>query len=237
MTSADIVPFTINIPHSGHYAAHTNPAAVAADIRDFFARLSRKDPAVAFPVLITSLDLLHHVAVRVPAGQLDNPTPCSDWTVAQVLLHAAGDQHAWASSVSSSPPPGYNPFAPARQLDSTIGDLIEPAIRAATAAWAGVDPAAGSVPTPLPPFPAMAPELAAATCALDAAIHAWDIAVATGQPSPLTAELAGQLRPAADATAEPLRGFAYAPALPGQAADDQAATLLRYLGRDPSWTP
>jgi uncharacterized protein (TIGR03086 family) len=196
-----------------------------------------KGSVMTFPVLTTSLDLLHHVAIRVPADQLDNPTPCSDWTVAQVLLHAAGDQHAWASSVSSSPPPAYNPFAPAKQLDSTIDDLIDPAIQAATEAWAGVDPAADSVPTPLPPFPAMTPELAAAACALDAAIHAWDIAVATGQPSPLTAALAGQLRAAADVTAEPLRGFAYAPALPGRATDDPAAALLRYLGRNASWTP
>jgi hypothetical protein len=81
----------------------------------------------------------------------------------------------------------------------------------------------------------MTPELAAATCALDAAIHAWDIALATGQPSPLTAELAAQLQPAAEATAEPLRAFAYAPALPGMATDDPAASLLRYLGRNPSW--
>lgn len=192
---------------------------------------------MTFPVLTTSLGLLRHVATRVPAAQLGNPTPCPDWTVAQVLLHAAGDQHAWASSISSSPPSAYNPFAPASQLDGTIDDLIEPAILAATAAWAGIDPAAGSVPTPLPPFPAMAPELAAATCALDAAIHAWDIAVATGQPSPLTAELARQLQPAAEATAEPLRGFAYAAALPVQATSDPAAALLRYLGRNPSWAP
>ena len=189
-----------------------------------------------FPVLTTSLGLLRQVATHVPAGQLGDPTPCSDWTVAQVLLHAAGDQHAWASSISTSPPPAYNPFAPAKQLDGSIDDLIEPAIQAATAAWAGVGPAV-DVPTPLPPFPAMTAELAAATCALDAAIHSWDLAVATGQPSPLTAELAGQLQPAADATAEPLRGFAYAPALPAQKTDDLAAALLRYLCRDPSWTP
>jgi len=192
---------------------------------------------MTFPVLTTALDLLRHVAVHVPSGQLDNPTPCSDWTVAQVLLHAAGDQHAWASSISASPPPPYNPFTPARQIDSTVDDLIEPAIRAATAAWAGIGPVTEPVPTPLPPFPTMTAEIAAAACALDAAIHAWDIAVATGQPSPLTAELAGQLQPAADATVEPLRGFAYGPALPGQVTDDPAASLLRYLGRNPEWTP
>lgn len=192
---------------------------------------------MTFPVLTTSLSLLRQAADHVPADQLDNPTPCSEWTVAQVLLHAAGDQHAWASSVSSSPPPGYNPFAPATHLDGSVDDLIEPAIQAATAAWASVDPGAESVPTPLPPVPAMTPELAAAACALDAAIHAWDIAVATGQPSPLTADLAAQLQPAADATVEPLRGFAYAPALPAQAADGPVATLLRYLGRNPDWQP
>ena len=192
---------------------------------------------MAFPVLTASLELLRNVAIRVPADQLNNPTPCSDWTVTQVLLHAAGDQHAWAATVGSSPGPAYNPFDPAKELDGTTGDLIEPAIQAATSAWASVGPAAESVPTPLPPFPTMTAELAAASCALDAAIHAWDIAVATGQPAPLTAELAGQLQPAAAATAEPLRGFAYAPALPNQAADDPAAILLRYLGRNPNWTP
>jgi hypothetical protein len=83
----------------------------------------------------------------------------------------------------------------------------------------------------------LTPALAAAACALDAAVHAWDVAVATGQPSPLTATLAEDLLPAARATADPLRGFAYAAALPVEAGDDPAAVLLRYLGRDPQWTP
>jgi len=63
----------------------------------------------------------------------------------------------------------------------------------------------------------------------------WDIAVATGQPSPLSAELAGQLMPVATAIVEDLRGFAYAPALDPRPGDGSAAALLRYLGRDPGW--
>jgi uncharacterized protein (TIGR03086 family) len=192
---------------------------------------------MTFSVLTDSLGQLRRVTAGLPASGLGRPTPCSDWTVAQVLLHAAGDQHAWAATVSSSPGPSYNPFAPPSHLDGTAEDLIRVAIDAATRAWASVDPAAETVPTPLPPAPAMTPGLAAAACALDAAIHAWDIAVATGQGSPLTAELAAGLEPAARATAEPLRGFAYAPALPGQPGDDQAAALLCYLGRDPHWAP
>ena len=29
-----------------------------------------------------------------------------------MLLHAAGDQHAWAAVVGSGSPPGYDPFFP-----------------------------------------------------------------------------------------------------------------------------
>jgi uncharacterized protein (TIGR03086 family) len=189
-----------------------------------------------FPVLTEALELLRYVGAAVPADRLDDPTPCSDWTVAQVLLHAAGDQHGWASVVGSSPQPSYDPFAPPAQLTGTVDELVEHAIAAASSAWTRVDASAESVPTPLPPVPTLPAELAAAACALDAAVHAWDIAVATGQGSPLRAELAAQLMPAARAVAEPLRGFAYAPALPEQPSDDAAAALLRYLGRDPNWT-
>jgi uncharacterized protein (TIGR03086 family) len=192
---------------------------------------------VTFPVLTTALDLLRSAATGVAADRLDDPTPCAQWTVAQVLHHAAGDQQAWAAIVGSGSMPSYDPFAPPRRLDSGVGEVVQAAVEEATEAWAGVDPAATSVPTPLPPVPVMEPALAAAACALDAAVHAWDVTVATGQPSPLTAQLAGQLLPAAHATAEPLRGFAYGPALPAQPGDDAVATLLRYLGRDPGWTP
>ncbi|GAA0924646.1 hypothetical protein GCM10009558_036890 [Virgisporangium aurantiacum] len=89
------------------------------------------------------------------------------------------------------------------------------------------------MPTPLPQG-ALPAWLAAGACALDAGVHAWDIAVATGQPSPLTPELAGPLMVAARAIVEPLRAYgAYAPALPAADGDDEVAALLRYLGRKP----
>jgi uncharacterized protein (TIGR03086 family) len=192
---------------------------------------------MTYPVLTTSLRLLREVAGRVPIDRLDNPTPCAEWTVTQVLFHAAGDQHGWASCVGTSPLPSWDPFAPPATLDGTVDDLIGPAVRAATTAWATVGSDVESVRTPLPPFPTMPPELAAGACALDAAIHAWDIAVATGQSGPVTVALAEQLDPAARSTVEPLRGFVYAPATRGQPGEDAVAALLRYLGRDPLWTP
>ena len=83
----------------------------------------------------------------------------------------------------------------------------------------------------------MAPAEAAAAAALDAAIHAWDIAMGTGQASPLSPALARALTPVARSIVEPLRQYgAYAAALEAGAGADDAATLLCYLGRSPVWT-
>jgi hypothetical protein len=74
--------------------------------------------------------------------------------------------------------------------------------------------------------------LAAAPLAvLDEALAA---SAAAWSASPLTPDLAEPLLTVAAQIVEPLRGFAYAPALDGPA-DGDAAALLRYLGRNPEW--
>ena len=187
-------------------------------------------------VITESLDLLEAVAAAVTDATAQAPTPCTQWSAAQVLQHAAGDQLAWAAAIGVGTGPAENPFAPSGRLDGSVDDLVRPALAAARAAWASVKADDDAVPTPLPQGPLPAPT-AAGACALDAAVHAWDIAVALGRPGLLPAELAGRLLPAARAVVEPLRAYgAYAAALPPQPADDGAAELLRYLGRDPQWS-
>ncbi|MEV6965671.1 TIGR03086 family metal-binding protein [Hamadaea sp. NPDC051192] len=163
-------------------------------------------------------------------------TPCDQWTVTQVLQHAAGDQLGYAGTLGVGTGPAYNPFAPSGEPVEDPAAFTEQALVASAAAFAAVEPGAQDVPKPLP-LPPMSAEEVVAAAALDAAVHAWDIAVATGQPSPLTPELSQALLPIAHATADPLRGFAYADALGGQESDDAAAQLLRHLGRDPQWKP
>jgi uncharacterized protein (TIGR03086 family) len=192
----------------------------------------------ATPAVITeSLDLLHAAAAMVNNTNGKAPTPCTEWTVTQVLQHAAGDQLAWAAALGTGSGPTDNPFAPSGHLESGVNDLLDPALATARTAWAKVSPDDGAVPTPLPQGELPA-SVAVAACALDAAIHAWDIAAALGQATVLSDELAAQLLPAAQAIVEPLRQFgAYAAVLSPQPADGQAAELLRYLGRDPQWRP
>jgi uncharacterized protein (TIGR03086 family) len=193
-------------------------------------------------VIGTQWDVLDqaHQALRsavqgVAADAWQRATPCELWSVTQVLQHAAGDQLGYASFITGAPGPSDDPFAPSGQLDEAPRVVVERALCASANAFSGIAADVQEVPTPLPQgrLPAW---LAVGACALDAAVHAWDIAVATGQPCPLGPSLASALMPVATSIVEPLRAYgAYKPALAPAAADDPTATLLRYLGRQPDW--
>jgi len=190
---------------------------------------------MSFDVLDRAHAALRSTAARLAPADLTRPTPCSRWTVAQVLQHAAGDQRAYAFYLAGSDGPTGDPFAPDGVLDATPLDLVGPALDATPRAYADLDPD-GTAPTPLPQgvLPA---RTAAGAAALDAAVHAWDVAVATGQESPLDDDLAALILPTARALVEPLRQWgAYAAELT-PVDDGPAGDLLRYLGRDPHWAP
>ena len=184
-------------------------------------------------LLADSHDALRAAVGGVGEGQWESPTPCAKWTVAQVLQHAAGDQIGYAAAITGGPGPAEDPFAPSGVLDREPGVLLDEALGVSAAAWATVDLDAPEVATPLPQG-AIPAWLAAGACALDAAVHAWDIAVATGGPSPITPATARSLLTVATRIVEPLRAYgAYAPALEAPAGDD-VAVLVAYLGRRPA---
>ncbi|CAN7329434.1 TIGR03086 family metal-binding protein [Terrabacter sp. LjRoot27] len=189
----------------------------------------------AWTILDTAHTALRDTVSAVRTDQWDGPTPCTEWTVAQVLQHAAGDQQAYAAVLGEGDFPAYDPFSPTGALEADAPDLLDPPLAAARLAFSRVDAADPAVPVPLPQGRLAAP-VAVGASALDAAVHAWDIAVGTGQPSPVDAVLAEQLHAVALEIVEPLRGFAYAAALPGDDGD-AVDRLLRYLGRDPRWSP
>lgn len=182
-----------------------------------------------------------HTALRttlaaVPQDAWTLPTPCENWNVTQVLQHATGDQQAYASVITGEPGPDFNPFDPSGTLSENPQEFAERAMTASARAWDSIGDDVQDAPTPLPQGK-MPKWLGAGAAALDAGVHAWDIAVATGQPSPLTPELSKELLVVAKEIVEPLRQYgAYAAALDPQEGDDDTAALLRYLGRNPAWT-
>jgi uncharacterized protein (TIGR03086 family) len=187
-------------------------------------------------VLDQSYRALRAAVAGIPADAWAQPTPSTAWNVTQVLQHAAGDQLAYASSLTGGAGPGYDPFSPSGTLDAAGTELLEAALTVGAETFGEFDPEQPDteVAVPLPPFK-LPVGLAVQAAALDAAVHAWDIAVATGQPSPLTLSLAQAVRPAADALADPLRGFAFGPAIQPSADADDIVRLLNFLGRDENW--
>lgn len=181
-----------------------------------------------------------HAALRTAVDGVpdwDAPTPCDKWNATQVLQHAVGDQIAYAAFLTGGDGPTEDPFAPSGTLDTAPGALLEQALTRTAAAWSDVPLDAGDVAVPVPPNTLPAP-VGVGACALDAAVHAWDLAAAAGRPSPLTPAMAAELLPVAQRIVEPLRAYgAFAPALEPQPGDDATATLLRYLGRRPDWKP
>ncbi|MER6566937.1 TIGR03086 family metal-binding protein [Streptomyces sp. NPDC001093] len=175
---------------------------------------------------------LREVVAGVPEEAWGRPTPCSEWTVRQVLNHARIDQQAYGLALTAGRP-GEDPFQPADALHGDPTAELDKVLDAVADAYAGLPADAGSVPTPLGPLPL---PLAAGAGALDAAVHAWDIAVATGQNRPLTPALAAALRPTADQLVPRLREYGvFAPALTSHGPQNEAAALLAFLGRDPEW--
>ncbi|MEU0816592.1 TIGR03086 family metal-binding protein [Streptomyces mirabilis] len=189
-----------------------------------------------FELLTRAHTYLSEVAAAVPERAWGSPTPCSEWTVRQVLNHARLDQQAYGAAITGTGWPDSDPFRPADALDADAQAALEKALRGVADAYAQLSADSPEVATPLGPLPF---PLAAAAAAMDAAVHAWDIAVATGQDAPLEEELAEGIRLAADRLADHLRDaygvFAAARAVPATAG--RAEALLAFLGRDPHWTP
>lgn len=175
--------------------------------------------------------MLRAAVAHVGSADWDRPTPCDQWTVTQVLQHAAGDQVAYASAITRGPGPSENPFAPSGRIEGDPVAMLDASLKSSAGAFAGIGLDDPEVPTPLPQG-AMPAWLAAGACALDAAVHASDIALATGRQQPLTPDVARSLLVVSRNIVEPLRQYgAYAAAIETGADAGDVAVLLGYLGR------
>ncbi|MFJ9905526.1 TIGR03086 family metal-binding protein [Streptomyces sp. NPDC101152] len=188
-----------------------------------------------FEVLTHAHAYLAEVVASVGQSAWGAPTPCSEWTVRQVLNHARVDQQAYGLAITGGRPDS-DPFHPADTLDADPAAELDKVLRQVADAYAGLPADSDQVPTPLGPLP---PWIAAGAAAMDAAVHAWDIAVATGQDRPLSPERAEGIRPAADHLVDRLRDAyrVFAPAVEGSRDHDRAEALPAFLGRDPHWRP
>ena len=160
-------------------------------------------------------------------GRWDAPTPCEDWTVADVVSHVITTERDFLArhELASGDAPTGDPL---RAWRAHATDTLA-AIEADGVADTAFDGYFGhtTIGATLADF-----------YGWDLVIHGWDVARATGQLDPITDDEAVGLDVASEAWGPALYSEGICgPAVP--VAEDAGARdrLLGKLGRDPGWTP
>ncbi|TKV61523.1 TIGR03086 family protein [Nakamurella flava] len=197
------------------------------------------DPSSSSPGfdLGEAADRLSRVVSGIRDDQLSAPTPCPDYTVGDLLEHVIGLTRAFTEAAAPVPPSdvgGHQPPAgdaarlPADWRARLSRDL--PALAHAwrqPGAWSGMR-RAGGIDMPA--------EVAAVVAIDEIALHAWDLAVSTGQdyePDPATLPVVQQFVASFD---DDNRAGLFGPAVTLPAPATRWDRVLGQAGRNPRWT-
>ncbi len=167
---------------------------------------------------------------RVGADQWDAPTPCTDWTVRDLVNHLVNEQ-LWVPHLLGG-------ATLAEVGDRFDGDLLgddpigawEPAAAQARAAWT----APGATGTRVHvSFGQIDASEYGWQMTMDLAVHGWDLAAAIGVPQPIGDELAEALIAEFEPQVEGMQGYGiFAPPVSVSADAPAPKRLLALLGRD-----
>ncbi|MFJ9692723.1 TIGR03086 family metal-binding protein [Kitasatospora sp. NPDC101183] len=186
------------------------------------------------PFLARAASLAAGAAAAVPADQaLDAPTPCADYDARTLINHwVLYTSHGLEHRARRAELPAE---LTARDFtaDADWREAYAAQLERAVAAWEAPEVWEGEVDLGGSPFPALG---IARMLILELALHAWDVAAATGGRIEADAELAELVREIAEEYAEMYRqfdGFAGEVDLPEDASAWDRA--LAASGRDPRW--
>jgi uncharacterized protein (TIGR03086 family) len=176
------------------------------------------DPVTQFGMLGP---VLSGVVGSLSPEQLDNATPCADFTVRGVLEHMIGGATAFAAAFRGDEPTE----ADTSDVLAGFGPALEGLFAAVTAPGA-LDRTIAA------PFGEVPGETFARFVVLDGLVHGWDIASATGQAYDPPAELVAAVDAFARGALDPLRdGNTFADAVEPPADASAIERLAAYTGR------
>lgn len=165
--------------------------------------------------------LLAGVVSGITPGQLDAPTPCTDFTVRGVLEHMIGGATMFAAAYDGEEPGEPDTTDPLAAFLPALSGLAESINRPGA-----LDQ---TLDTPFGPTPG---DAFARYVALDGIVHGWDLATATGQPYEPDAELVAEIESYARQMLDPLRdGTTFAAAVEPPADATPIERLAAYTGR------
>jgi uncharacterized protein (TIGR03086 family) len=161
---------------------------------------------------------------NVRTDQYDDPTPCSEWVVRDLLGHTIGVVAGLGAAASGAPRPEF-------ALGPDPAAQFQEAASSALAAWRtpGVlDRVIDAGPGPMPG------RVLAGINLLDTATHTWDLATATGQSAELPDDVAESALEVSRATISPeIRAGRFGPEVPARSGAGPTEQLVAFLGRQP----
>lgn len=163
------------------------------------------------------------------------PTPCRSWTVDQLTRHMINDLTQFALAVEGGPAtPAPTPALTSPEPDADHATLFHDGVTRLLAAWRAHDPAA-SVGMAMGTVPAA---FAMSLHTTEFAVHAWDLATATGQTPAWDDEVAEAALAFGHASMQPeYRGSededkSFAPEVPAPAGATTYERMAAFFGRD-----
>lgn len=169
-------------------------------------------------------DAFSAVLSQVPADQIRAQTPCSEWTVRDVVAHIVSGNYR----IAGSEPPS---------IPDDLAGLIDAHTRSADVAQSAFA-APGALEKPVKfPFGEVPGAVAVGMRARDALAHAWDLAKATGQPTDIDPELASDMLESSRQTLTPAQrgpGRPFDLEQPCEVGRPPADRFAAFLGRDVS---
>ena len=165
--------------------------------------------------------LLTGVVGSIDAAQLDDPTPCSEFSVRGVLEHMLAGATVFAAAFRGDEAADPDTSDPLGAFPGVLGSLAESVL-----APGNRDK---TVASPFGPVPG---ELFARFIVLDGLVHGWDLATATGQPYEPSPELVSEVRAFAEQALPMTRGSgAFADAMPAPEGATPIEELAALTGR------
>jgi uncharacterized protein (TIGR03086 family) len=165
--------------------------------------------------------LLGGTVERIDPGQLDEPTPCAEFTVRGVLEHMIGGATAFAAAFRGEEPTEPDTTDVLAGFGPALGGLAE-----AIASPGALERTVAA------PFGDLPGETFARFVVLDGLVHGWDLATATGQPYEPSDALVADVQAFAAGALEPLRdGTTFAPPVEPPPAATPMERLAAFTGR------
>ena len=187
------------------------------------------------PLVLRAVEQATPLVGAATGADLDRPTPCTDWTVRDLLAHLVAVERRIAHIVR-----GGHPFdVPSQVADVDDDRWLDAWQQAATDLRVALDEPGvldRTVAHPLGSFPA---PVALGVYAGELAAHGWDLAAALERTSLLDQDLAaaclGPIR--SFLPAEPRDAMPFAAVVPVSEDAPAYDRLLGWYGRDPYWRP